>query len=55
MIAVCLCGPVRLDPFQRRSWESQHWRQAEGIMRAAIASYTFMNTKISGFDHWKYA
>jgi Protein of unknown function (Hypoth_ymh) len=27
-------------------WEKEHWRLAEGIMKAAMASYTFMNTKI---------
>lgn len=28
------------------AWAQQHWREAEGILNAAITSYTFMNTKI---------
>jgi len=34
------------DSGTRSAWENQHWRQAEGVMKAAIASYTFMNIKV---------
>lgn len=34
------------DFIQERSWQEQHWRQAEGIINAAISSYIFMNTKL---------
>ena len=32
--------------YERNRWENEHWRRAEGILTAAVASYTFMNTKI---------
>jgi hypothetical protein len=34
------------DSAQGMAWQQQHWREAEGILNAAITSYTFMNTRI---------
>jgi len=34
------------DPREQMSWQQQHWRKAEGILNAAILSYTFMNIKL---------